>query len=269
LNVIKRKTARAGRGWHPLLLPAMTLTTAIVLVLLLVFVLVNGQAISARYAPLLDDIARIKQQTTSAWVEFTADQQQPHTTDWQRLWQSLHHASVSSDTLEISGAVLPPRLARRLAPRLERMRQLLAKMVGSSIAYYQQRLAEPDKKVITGGRFGQHYLALLGTLREIEAALQASRKTELDDFQRQSAMLLGLAALLAIGLILLLRAVLANDQQQMSELRRATREIRKKNVLLEQLAYFDHLTGLPNSPRLLKSLAFRLLLSKGVPINLN
>ena len=215
--------------------------------MLLVFVLVNGHRIPARYAPLLDEIGQIKQQTTAAWLEFTAATQDMRPTDWQRLWQSLHRASVSGGMLEASRPQLPPDVLARLEPQARKLQQLLAKMVGSSIAYYQQRLNDPEAAA-RGGRFGQHYLALLGAIRAIEATLQTSLRNEMADFQRHSLMLLGFAVLLASGLILLMRAVLASNRQQMEELRRATREIRKKNVLLEQLAYFDHLTGLPNSP---------------------
>ena len=229
-----------------MLLPAATLTTALALVMLIVFVLVNGQRIPARYAPLFDEIEQIKRQTTAAWLEFTTATQDMHTTDWLRLWQSLHRASVSGGRLETSRAQLPRDVLAHIDPQTSRVRQLLGKMIDSSIAYYQQRL--DDSATDHGDRFGQHYLALLGAIRAIESTLQESLHNEVAHFQRHSLMLLGFTMLLVVGLILLMRAVLASNRQQMEELRRATHEIRKKNVLLEQLAYFDHLTGLPNSP---------------------
>ncbi len=223
----------------------MTLATAAVLVMLLVYVLVTGQQITARYAPLLQNINQIRQQTTSAWLDLSDMQAHPGTDNWQRLWRSLHQASTLSATLQNTLAAQdgtsPAALRDELAVRIGELQTLIGRLVDQSIRHYGG-----TAEVVPA--FGASYQQLLSVTQQIDSLLHASLDQEMTHFRQHSLMLLGFVLLLTTGLILLLQAILANNRQQLAELRRASHEIRKKNILLEQLAYFDHLTGLPNSP---------------------
>ncbi len=223
----------------------MTLATAIVLVMLLVYVLVTGQQITARYAPLLQNINQIRQHTTAAWLDLSEMQSHPGTDRWQHLWQSLHQASALgaklTATLANQEGERPSRLHDEIVIRITELQTLMSQLIDQSIRHY-------GGTTTVATQFGHSYQQLLSSAQGLDTLLRSSLDIEMSHFRRHSLMLLGFVLLLATGLILLLQAILANNRQQMMELRRATREIRKKNILLEQLAYFDHLTGLPNSP---------------------
>ncbi len=246
-STTKRTALKRDAKRHPLLLPALTLATASVLVMLLIYVLVTGQKITDRYLPLLSDITQVSQEATTAWLEFvdatTEDTVHP---DRQFLWESLHRAAISiamlhTARLENSDAHSHP-LDDPLEADLQSLHTLLTGMVKASTQHYD---SAADSAL---AEFTRLYQTLLMTSQNVERQLLTSLDAELTHFRQHSMMLLGFVLLLTSGLILLLRAILKNDRVQMAELRRATREIRRKNVLLEQLAYFDHLTGLPNRP---------------------
>lgn len=238
--------------WHPLLLPVLTLATATVLVILLVYVLVTGQKITDRYLPLLTDITQVSQEATTAWLEFVdAAAQETTPPDHLHLWEALHRAAISIDVLHAapfkSGSGHTHAINGLLETDLQSLHTLLTRMVKASTEQYP-----PDLNTTAGhdglSAFTQLYQTLLMTSQKVERQLLTSLDAELKHYRQHSLVLLGFVLLLASSLVLLLRAILKNDQLQMRELRQAAKEIRRKNILLEQLAYFDHLTGLPNRP---------------------
>ncbi len=253
LTSTKKRTAlkRDARN-HPLLLPALTLATASVLVMLLIYVLVTGQKITDRYLPLLDDITQVSQEATTAWLEFVAaTTEEPTHPNRQFLWESLHRAAIYIGMLHAARLESNKAHLHTGADPLEADLQSLHSLLNSMVKASTRNVLSAEGKASASdalAEFTRLYQSLLITSQSVERKLLTSLNAELTHYRQHSLVLLGFVLLLASALILLLRAILKNDRLQMAELRRATREIRRKNLLLEQLAYFDHLTGLPNQP---------------------
>ena len=250
-NTIKIIRALSGSHRHALLLPAAITLLSATIVLSLVFMLGSGQNITLKYTPLINAAAQIRFHTTNAYLQlegFLQGRKPEHIeTVWLELSKADQYAVLMLNGGQFEDHKYLPLSEPELRNHLTTLRELLTGIIKLGALEYQDYLVErhnhqdhPSLETV--------YRRILSETFYIEAQLQQRLGNALDTFQQRSNIMIGIILLLAAGLFLLLKNILGNNLSQLQEIQQADDLIRKKNAHLEQLAYFDHLTGLPNRP---------------------
>ncbi len=248
---IKTISGFLRKNHHALLLPGAISMVAAIIILSLVYLLASGQKITLKYTPLINATAQIRYHTTNAYQQLERLLEGRQASGIEVIWTELNKAD-NYTVLMLEGGYFDERHYipvenPDIRAHIQSIRRMLTRITTLGEQRYHDSLLKKNEASTTR-YFKELYGVFISTTFYIEARMQQNLTTGLQQFEQRSNFLLVMILILAGGLFGLLRRILGNNLQQLEEIKQADDLIRRKNTRLEQLAHFDHLTGLPNRP---------------------